>query len=549
MRTNYKFKELLLVILAFMMSSHILAQEVITSTFTDKNLTTEEGTLWEGSADGFDNSKGPQFYKGQKELILTGTTNVISVEVSYASSSKGTGNFSAFVGDAQLGSEVSFGKSVPTGTTYKFETTSPLSGDVRLALDITTSSLYIKQVIVTTAGTGIYVPQPVFSEKEGTFLSPIELTITADEGSLIKYTTDGSTPSAENGNEYLTPIQINTTTTVKAVAIKDGAESLITEATYTFVSLSGDGSFEKPYTINDIQYLNTDTEGWFIGTILGSYANGGIIASTPVESNWAVGEGEYYIPVELPNTPLRTAVNAKDNDVIGKEVKFFGSKKTYFGNDNGIKETSQVFGLYDLNITEAGYSTYYTNHAFVVPTGVEVGIIIDASSANTTVTIDWSKYKEGDIVPANTGVLLKGTEGTYPYIVDDSEAQSPAENLLKGSVAEAQTEGVNCLFYKLSYDNNGENLGFYWAAENGAAFMNGANKAYLALPVSVAKNTRGFGLEGDGTTGIQQIENGQELVDVYTIDGIQVRKQIKESQALNGLKKGIYIINGKKIIK
>lgn len=144
---------------------------------------------------------------------------------------------------------------------------------------------------------------------------------------------------------------------------------------------------------------------------------------------------------------------------------------------------------------------------------------------------------------------MKGNEGTYSYIVDDSEAKTPAENLLKGSVAEATTEGENCLFYKLSYDNNGENLGFYWAAENGAAFTNGAHKAYLALPTEIAKNTRGFGLEGNGTTGIDQIVNGQALVNVYTIDGILVRKQVLENQALNGLKKGIYIVNGKKVIK
>ena len=119
----------------------------------------------------------------------------------------------------------------------------------------------------------------------------------------------------------------------------------------------------------------------------------------------------------------------------------------------------------------------------------------------------------------------------------------------KGSATAATTEGENCLFYKLSYDNEGKNLGFYWAAENGAAFTNEANKAYLALTTAVAQNVRGFGLEGDGTTGIGQVENGETLVNVYTIDGIIVRKQVKESQALNGLKKGIYIVNGKKVIK
>ena len=167
---------------------------------------------------------------------------------------------------------------------------------------------------------------------------------------------------------------------------------------------------------------------------------------------------------------------------------------------------------------------------------------------NNYLTIDW-KYAAGSVVPANTAVLIQADAKEYVCEVSNSEEEAPANNLLKGSTTAATTEGENCLFYKLSYDNGGKNLGFYWAAENGAAFTNEANKAYLALTTTVAKNVRGFGLEGDGTTGIGQIVNGETLVNVYTIDGIIVRKQVKESQALNGLKKGIYIVNGKKVIK
>jgi hypothetical protein len=199
-----------------------------------------------------------------------------------------------------------------------------------------------------------------------------------------------------------------------------------------------------------------------------------------------------------------------------------------------------------ISISEAGYATYFTNKAWVVADNMKAGIVTGV--ANKNLAIDWI-YGTGNIVPANTAVLIQADAKEYVCEISDSEETTPAENLLKGSVAEATTEGENCLFYKLSYENNGENLGFYWAAENGAAFTNGAHKAYLALPTEIAKNTRGFGLEGDGTTGIDQIVNGQALVNVYTIDGILVRKQVLENQALNGLKKGIYIVNGKKVIK
>lgn len=199
-----------------------------------------------------------------------------------------------------------------------------------------------------------------------------------------------------------------------------------------------------------------------------------------------------------------------------------------------------------ISVSDAGYATYFTDQAWVVAENMKAGIVTGVENKN--LTIDW-KYAAGSVVPANTAVLIQADAKEYVCEVSNSEEEVPANNLLKGSTTAATTEGVNCLFYKLSYDNNGENLGFYWAAENGAAFQNEANKAYLALTTTVAKNVRGFGLEGDGTTGIGQVENGEALVNVYTIDGIIVRKQVKESQALNGLKKGIYIVNGKKVIK
>lgn len=197
-------------------------------------------------------------------------------------------------------------------------------------------------------------------------------------------------------------------------------------------------------------------------------------------------------------------------------------------------------------VSEAGYATYFSDQAWVVADNMKAGIVTGVENKN--LTIDW-KYAAGSVVPANTAVLIQAAAKDYVCEVSNSEEVAPAENLLKGSTTAATTEGENCLFYKLSYDNNGENLGFYWAVEDGAAFTSEANKAYLALTTTTAQNVRGFGLEGDGTTGISQIENGEAIVNVYTIDGIIVRKQVKESQALNGLKKGIYIVNGKKIIK
>lgn len=230
---------------------------------------------------------------------------------------------------------------------------------------------------------------------------------------------------------------------------------------------------------------------------------------------------------------------------IGFQYKSTDEKQSGWEVTNILVKKAEPATL-TISVSDAGYATYFTDKAWVVTDNMKAGIVTGVENKN--LTIDW-KYATGSVVPANTAVLIQADAKEYVCEVSNSEEAAPANNLLKGSTTAATTEGENCLFYKLSYDNDGKNLGFYWAAENGAAFTNEANKAYLALTTAVAQNVRGFGLEGDGTTGIGQVENGEALVNVYTIDGIIVRKQVKESQALNDLKKGIYIVNGKKVIK
>lgn len=56
-----------------------------------------------------------------------------------------------------------------------------------------------------------------------------------------------------------------------------------------------------------------------------------------------------------------------------------------------------------------------------------------------------------------------------------------------------------------------------------------------------------FLIEGTTTGIINNIYNKTENVDVYTIDGIKRLSKASVSE-INALPKGIYIINGKKII-
>ena len=57
-------------------------------------------------------------------------------------------------------------------------------------------------------------------------------TISAESGAAIYYTTDGSNPSTAS-SQYSSPISLNATTTVKAIAVKDGVTSEVSTKTFT----------------------------------------------------------------------------------------------------------------------------------------------------------------------------------------------------------------------------------------------------------------------------------------------------------------------------
>ena len=52
----------------------------------------------------------------------------------------------------------------------------------------------------------------------------------------------------------------------------------------------------------------------------------------------------------------------------------------------------------------------------------------------------------------------------------------------------------------------------------------------------------------ENTVGIQNasVSKDKALVNVYTSDGVLIRKDVKRSDALKGLTKGVYIVGGEK---
>ena len=126
------------------------------------------------------------------------------------------------------------------------------------------------------------------------------------------------------------------------LTLTSGTVTLPVAISATLMSLSGEGTKENPFTVEDVIALNssldTNQKYWVIGYILGSYASdgtsGGKIASPAVKSNLALGgtaDAKTFIPVALPDGDARAALNIKDNiGNIGKQVKVCGTLEEYF---------------------------------------------------------------------------------------------------------------------------------------------------------------------------------------------------------------------------
>lgn len=214
------------------------------------------------------------------------------------------------------------------------------------------------------------------------------------------------------------------------------------------------------------------------------------------------------------------------------------SSITFSGKKFFIDEISIISEDF-ITIGSTGYATlYYSGRAIKIPTGltaytmkVENGKIVKSSA-----------YSEGETLPKATAVILRGKPGKYNLDTSTKEGTTDNNNQLKGSDTKANTTGNDGYYFYMLANKDGEGVGFYWGAENGAAFLNGEHKAYLAIPKtdtygSAAKPCYVFA--EDAATAIGKTNGNETKPASYTLDGRLCPRGAK----------GIVISNGRKTIR
>ena len=224
----------------------------------------------------------------------------------------------------------------------------------------------------------------------------------------------------------------------------------------------------------------------------------------------------------------------------------------YWENFITMKENEYVLDDVMVELSSSGFATFYNStSAYLIPNNLYAKVITSESSNGLI-------YKElnGEVIPKGVPVILVSKDGRGGQYILKSTADNTSyteDNLLRGSHVQTITSCVNgvsidgdpnYVYYKLAYGkSNGSNantIGWYWGAENGAAFQIQGGKAWLALP-RTSQNTRSSMLPLNETTSIDNINCNIKNIEneaIYNIYGSKV----------NANYKGVIIKGGKKIL-
>lgn len=263
-----------------------------------------------------------------------------------------------------------------------------------------------------------------------------------------------------------------------------------------------------------------------------------IVSSALTSRNATISQGSEEYNVYDKNNGLEGTALSTTNAIasfLGFPGVFITTHQLNVFNDIDVEETG-----YNLAVSAAGYATYFNStNAFKMPAGA-TGYVWDDGNIVAV-------YDLADVVPANEPLVIEAAAGNYPLWFTTSTKTSwknDSMNDLEGTDFETDlTDDANYYFYGLSLNASSDpaSVGFYWMNVTGAAFTNGAHKAYLKLAKSTpagSQAVKGFPFNGT-TTGIEQIEAGADAKNtIYDLSGRRVNKAAK----------GIYILNGKKVL-
>ena len=436
------------------------------------------------------------------------------------------------------------------------------SGAITVDANMTLKAIAVKDEVSSTVSEAAYtlkVTDPTISPNGSSFEESQLVTLACEtSGATIKYTIDGSDPTTEGALTYTVPFTLTDTKTVKAIAIIDGwTASAVVTAAFTKIdpndvwvktglsSLASDDLFAIIGNNGDTYAMSNNNSTTASPAAVAVTISNNMISSNEVGNTikWTVSgnanDGYTFYP-NGTTTNWLYCTNSNSGMRVGT-----GNAKHFTIADNGyftITETQdqryigiyqsqdwrcyksktesniagQSFAIYKqgISVTLASACTdgtkYYSTFSSSVPFKVPEDVTVSEIGISSEGKLVFEEYETGAVVPANTGVMVSATTpGKKTFtpaaggtsVLGDNNCLRPSGFDISDITATAMAAAdEDCLYYRLTM-HNGSTIGFWWGAENGAAFTLAANKAYLAIPAS--QGSRGFSFAEDTTTGIE----------------------------------------------
>jgi hypothetical protein len=200
---------------------------------------------------------------------------------------------------------------------------------------------------------------------------------------------------------------------------------------------------------------------------------------------------------------------------------------------------------YDVTISKYGLTTLYVDFPLTIPYDEYDPDILGVYYVKEATGTEVKLADVGDIIPANTGVIIQGNSGTYTFPRYRGTVDPISANLLRGSVTnttpakalqEANASSTSIVM-TLGLGGNGY-VGFY--KFTGKTLR--ANAAYLIYDKGAQSNVNMLSIGGMGGefTGINDINARFDEGAWYTLQGVR----------LNGkpIQRGVYLHNGKAVV-
>lgn len=292
---------------------------------------------------------------------------------------------------------------VLSGTPTAFGTSNFTVKVEDLDLDADTQAFAL---VINPAGS---VATPTFNPAGGTYSSAQSVAIASTtSGATIRYTTNGTTPTATSGTIYTGPVNVASSLTLRAIAYRAGfTDSAVATATYTIGS--------SPTEI--IPIAATDSTPWDTAGLNGpENLWDGATADGGNDSRWASNAS----PGTLASAPRYVVLDLGASYQLTQFVLHSYASRAYH-HEIHISADGTNWGSALVDVQPTTGAASYTHN--VTGTGRYVRLRVDGISGTTTT---WASINELDIfgTPAGGG----GGGGTGAFIMSSNAVSMEAEN-------------------------------------------------------------------------------------------------------------------------